>query len=226
MKEDVDVLGYPVPNNDDSPYGLCGRKATLNGLCGRKATLNDLCRRKATLYGLSGRKATLNGLCGRKATLNGVCGRKAALNGLCGRKATLNGLSARKATLNGLCRRKATLNGLCGRKATLNDLHIHNLFTCLKLSRRMGAVMFGLRWLTEFCGVVLSCFTLSRASISVSDASLTKPEDSLNPLLEAVIYFVSWVRKLANNEHTSRMLTLRNDNYQTCTRQLYSDGRI
>ena len=43
VKVDVAVLG------SSSPYGLCGRKATLNSLCGRKATLNSLCGRKATL---------------------------------------------------------------------------------------------------------------------------------------------------------------------------------
>ena len=28
MKVEVDVLGFPVPNISNNPYGLCGRKAT------------------------------------------------------------------------------------------------------------------------------------------------------------------------------------------------------
>ena len=86
--------GLPVPN---SPYGLCGRKATLKnraeefcegrcgrpgvpvsnspyGLCGPKATLNNLLELRSC-ESRSGRPGLLvlnspYGFCGRKATLN------------------------------------------------------------------------------------------------------------------------------------------------------------
>ena len=58
----------------------------------------------------------------------------------------------------------------------------------------MGAAMFDL-WLIELSGVVLSCFTLSRFAI-FPDVSLIEPEGSFNPLFNAILYSVSWVRKL------------------------------
>ena len=56
------------------------------------------------------------------------------------------------------------------------------------VSRCKGAVTF-VPWLSEFSGVVLSCFTLSRSTI-FTDVSLEKPEDSF----KAILYSVSWVR--------------------------------
>ena len=47
--------GLPVPN---SPYGLCGRKATFNSLNSFPNRAQELCPNSP--YGLCGRKATLN----------------------------------------------------------------------------------------------------------------------------------------------------------------------
>ena len=72
--------GPPVPNG---PYGLCGRKATLNfrdqelcksqGLCERKATtknrVQELCESRGGRPVLPV-PSSPHGLCGRKATLN------------------------------------------------------------------------------------------------------------------------------------------------------------
>ena len=63
MRVDVDSPGLPVPN---SPYGLCGRKATLSQTVHRA---QQLCERQDgrpwfpvpnNPYGLCGCKATLN----------------------------------------------------------------------------------------------------------------------------------------------------------------------
>ena len=54
-------------------------------------------------------------------------------------------------------------------------------------------------WVCEFSGVALSCFTLSRSTI-FSDVSLIKPEDSLNPFFNAVLFSVLEVRKLVNSK--------------------------
>jgi len=53
----------------------------------------------------------------------------------------------------------------------------------------MGAAMF-LTLFTEFSGVVLSSFTLSRSNI-FTDALLIKPEVMVNPLFKVIfIYFL------------------------------------
>ena len=63
MKVEVAVLGsLPVPNN---PYGLCGRKATLNS----KEYTQELCESRGGRPGLPVPNNPY-GLCGRKATLN------------------------------------------------------------------------------------------------------------------------------------------------------------
>ena len=45
----------------------------------------------------------------------------------------------------------------------------------------------------------MSCFTLSRFTI-FPDVLFVKPEDSLNPLFKAILYSVSWIRKLVNSK--------------------------
>ena len=71
--------GLPVPN---SPYGLCGRKATLN----YKFRAQELCESRGgrpglpvsnSLYGLYGRKATLNYLRAQE-----LCGSRGGRPGL------------------------------------------------------------------------------------------------------------------------------------------------
>ena len=61
-----DRPGLPVPNG---PYGLCGRRATLNLSVGRA---QELCESRGGRAGLPVPNASNspNGLCGRKATLN------------------------------------------------------------------------------------------------------------------------------------------------------------
>ena len=68
MKVEVDVPGLPVPNN---PYGLCGRKATLNSNC----TVSEVRSCVKSGGGRPGLPVPNNpyGLCGRKATLNSNC---------------------------------------------------------------------------------------------------------------------------------------------------------
>ena len=58
-------------------------------------------------------------------------------------------------------------------------------------------------WLSEYSGVVLSCYTLSRSTV-LTDVSLLEPEDSFNPSLKAVIYSVLSVRKRVNTHAVSR----------------------
>ena len=53
-------------------------------------------------------------------------------------------------------------------------------------------------WLSEFSGVLQSCFALSPSTI-FTQVRLIKPEDSFNPLLKAISYSVSWVGKLMNS---------------------------
>ena len=53
-------------------------------------------------------------------------------------------------------------------------------------------------WLSEFSGVLQSCFALSPSTI-FTHVWLIKPEDSFSPLLKAISYSVSWVRKLMNS---------------------------
>ena len=53
-------------------------------------------------------------------------------------------------------------------------------------------------WLTELGGVVPSCFTLSRKTVCPG-VTCIQPEDSPLPLLKAIVYPRSWVRKLANS---------------------------
>ena len=55
---------------------------------------------------------------------------------------------------------------------------------------------------------VSSCFNLSRSTI-FSDVWLIKPEGSYNPLFKAVLYSMSWGRKLVN----------------TCTAKCFTLGR-
>ena len=77
-------------------------------------------------------------------------------------------------------------------------INITTFFTCsVSMNAWELAAMFGLAWLIEFCDVALSCFTLSRLT-TFPDVSLIKPEDSFSPLFKAVLYSVSWVRKLVN----------------------------
>ena len=52
----------------------------------------------------------------------------------------------------------------------------------------MGAAIF-LTWFTEFSGVVLSSFTLSRSNI-FTDALLIKPEVMVNPLFKVIFFFL------------------------------------
>ena len=134
--------GLPGPNG---PYGLCGRKATLN--------LNSACQSSGAVWKCPGGRRGLPGpngpygLCGRKATLNlnSACQSSGAVwkcpggrrglpgpngpYGLCGRKATQN--------LNSVCRSSGAVwkcpggrpgppspslkspDGFCGRKAAL-----------------------------------------------------------------------------------------------------------
>ena len=60
VKVEVDVLGFSVPN---SPYGLCGHKATQNSANTR---VQELCESRGGRPGL----IILHGLCGLKATMN------------------------------------------------------------------------------------------------------------------------------------------------------------
>ena len=122
---EVDVL---VPN---SPYGLCGRKATLNPVtteltsCGRVEV--DVLVPNSP-YGLCGRKATLNPV----TTELTSCGRVEvdvlvpnSPYGLCGRKATLNPVTTELRSCGRVEVDVLVPNspyGLCGRKATLNPV--------------------------------------------------------------------------------------------------------
>ena len=63
MKVEVAVLGHTVHN---SPYGLCGRKVTLNLLSVRA---QELCERRGARPGLPVPNSPY-GLCGHKTTLN------------------------------------------------------------------------------------------------------------------------------------------------------------
>ena len=54
-------------------------------------------------------------------------------------------------------------------------------------------------WLTEFNGVVQSCFTLSRSTV-FTEVSPMKPEDSPIPLFTAILHSVPWVKKIVNTE--------------------------
>ena len=58
------------------------------------------------------------------------------------------------------------------------------------LSEFSGILQSCWPWLSEFSSVVQSCFTRCSSTIS-TDASFTKPEDSLNQLFEAILYSVS-----------------------------------
>ena len=69
---------------------------------------------------------------------------------------------------------------------------IHNFITCRVSTQGRCRVWL---WLIEFSGVALSCFTLSRLTV-FPDVLSVQPEDSLNPLFKAILYSVSWVRKL------------------------------
>ena len=55
--------GLTIPN---SPYGLCGRKATLNSLCDRT---REPCESRGGRPGLTVPNGP-QGLCGRETTLN------------------------------------------------------------------------------------------------------------------------------------------------------------
>ena len=67
-------------------------------------------------------------------------------------------------------------------------------------------------WLSEFSSaVVLNCSRLSRSTI-FADASLVKPpEDSFNPLFKAILYSVSWVRKLVSSPVNRHRIDKRDD---------------
>ena len=56
--------GLAVPN---SPYGLCGRKATLNLNLGQSVRAQELCESRGGISGLAVPNSPY-GLCGRKAT--------------------------------------------------------------------------------------------------------------------------------------------------------------
>ena len=58
--------GLPVP---DSPYGFCGRKATLNLNTVERERDQELCERRGGRPGLPVPNSPY-GFCGRKATLN------------------------------------------------------------------------------------------------------------------------------------------------------------
>ena len=58
--------GLPVPK---SPYGLCGRKATLNSNHALSERAQELCESRGGRPGLPVPNSPY-GLCGRKATLN------------------------------------------------------------------------------------------------------------------------------------------------------------
>ena len=60
----------------------------------------------------------------------------------------------------------------------------------------MGAAKFDLGWLI-WTDVAPSCFTLSRW-LFPPNVSLIKPEVSFSPLFKAILYSMSWVRKLVN----------------------------
>ena len=57
--------------------------------------------------------------------------------------------------------------------------------------------------LSEFSGVVLSCFTISSSTV-FTDVSLIKPEDSFNPFFKAILYLVSGARERAQELCESR----------------------
>ena len=63
MKVEVAVMGFPVPN---CPYGLCGRKATLNLFA---IELRSCVKVEVAVLG-SPVPSSPYGLCGRKAALN------------------------------------------------------------------------------------------------------------------------------------------------------------
>ena len=62
--------------------------------------------------------------------------------------------------------------------------------------------------LTEFSGFILKYFTLSRWTV-LTEVSLLQPEDSHIPLFKAVVYSVSWVRKLVNCSMMEKTTILR-----------------
>ena len=80
MKVEVDVLGSPVPN---SPYRLCGRKATLN------CSISELRSREKVEVDVLGSPVPNSpyGLCGRQATLNLYIAIKAIQASCCRRQA-------------------------------------------------------------------------------------------------------------------------------------------
>ena len=74
--------------------------------------------------------------------------------------------------------------------------YFYSQFCPRAVLRRMVAAIV-LPWLTEFSGVVLSCFTLSRQT-SLTEVPSMQPEDSPIPLFEAIVHSRSWSWKLVN----------------------------
>ena len=113
--------GLPVPN---SPYGLCGRKATL------KNRAQKLC------VGQSGRPGlpvpnNLYSLCGRKATL------KNRAQKLCENRGGRPGLPVPNNPY-GFCGRKATLTQSNKRRRASNVLHLFSTFFNFMLRASFG----------------------------------------------------------------------------------------
>ena len=79
-----------------------------------------------------------------------------------------------------------------------NYYPVHNIVPCLV---SMSGHCHVLPWLIQFCGVVLSCFTLSHETI-VMEVLPMQREDLPVPLFKAIVYSRSWVRKLVNNNET------------------------
>ena len=88
------------------------------------------------------------------------------------------------------------LSGYSGSTRPTYSQPFHVPYVC----QRMGDAMLTVKpWLTEFSGVLRSCFTLSRCTV-FPDVSLIKPEVSINPVFSTVLYSMSWVRKLEQSQ--------------------------
>ena len=73
---------------------------------------------------------------------------------------------------------------------------VHKLFMCHVLMH--GRCHAG-SWLIEFSGVAPSCFTFLVWPFKKKKKKV-KPEDMFNPLFKAILYSVSWVRKLVSDK--------------------------
>ena len=81
----------------------------------------------------------------------------------------------------------------------------------LVLHERSGPRSVSDSWLNEFNGVAQSCFTLSCLAI-FAGVSLTKREDSFNPLFKAILRSMAWVRTIHEYQRLSPFKTTKTKN--------------